>query len=81
MANLTVTIDDAVLKRARFRAIEADTSVNAVVRDFLERYAGDDPSEAALGRFVDTARTVAAGREGEHRTWAREELHDRARLL
>ena len=80
MANLTLTIDDDVLKRARIRAIEEDTSVNAVVRDFLERYAGDDRSGAALRRFVDTAQTIPAGSERDGRTWTREELHDRARL-
>ncbi len=80
VANLTLTIDDEVLKRARIRAIETDTSVNAVVRDFLERYAGDDRSEAALHRFADTAEAVAAGSQREGRSWTREELHDRARL-
>lgn len=80
MANLTLTIDDAVLKRARIRAIENDTSVNAVVREFLERYAGDDRSAAALHRFADTAQTVAAASPREGRTWTREELHDRARV-
>lgn len=80
MANLTLTIDDEVLQRARIRAIESDTSVNAVVRDFLERYAGDDRGEAVLHRFADTAETVAAGDQREGRGWTREELHDRARL-
>ncbi len=39
MRNLTVTIDDEVLKRARLRATEQGTSVNAVVRAYLEQYA------------------------------------------
>lgn len=40
MANLTITVDEQTLKRARIRALEQDTSVNAVLRDFLEAYAG-----------------------------------------
>jgi len=39
MANLTIAIDDAVLKQARIRAIEQGTSVNAVLRDYLTDYA------------------------------------------
>ena len=40
MANLTITVDEQVLKRARIRALEDDTSVNALLRDYLEVYAG-----------------------------------------
>ena len=38
MANLTVAIDDALLQRAREAAVRENTSVNALVRDFLSRY-------------------------------------------
>ncbi len=33
MANLTIVIEGDTLKRARMRALEEGTSVNAVVRD------------------------------------------------
>ena len=38
--NLTITIDDETLQRARLRAVAEDTSVNAVVRDFLAQLRG-----------------------------------------
>ena len=38
--NLTVVIDEDTLKRARIRAIQENTSVNAVVREFLASTAG-----------------------------------------
>ena len=38
--NLTITIEDDVLKTARHRALEENASVNAVVREHLEEYAG-----------------------------------------
>jgi plasmid stability protein len=38
--NLTIAVDDEVLRRARIRALEQGTSVNAVLREFLESYAG-----------------------------------------
>ena len=34
--NLTIVIDDEILKRARIRAIQENTSVNAVVRGYLD---------------------------------------------
>ncbi len=40
MANLTITVDRQTLTRARIRALEDGTSVNAIPRDYLERYAG-----------------------------------------
>lgn len=39
MANLTLTIDQTTLEKARERALAEKTSVNALVRDFLEKYA------------------------------------------
>jgi len=39
MANLTLAVDDDLLRRARVRAAEQGTSVNAVVRDLLIAYA------------------------------------------
>ena len=48
MANLTLKIDEDLLRRARIRALERATSVNAVVREFLEGYAGGERETAAL---------------------------------
>ena len=39
MANLTISIDDDLLRRARVRAAELGTSVNAVLRDYLLSWA------------------------------------------
>ena len=48
MANLTIVVDDGVLRRARKKAIDQGTSVNAVVGAYLEQYAGPDGAAAAL---------------------------------
>ena len=40
MANLTITVNEETVKRARIRALEEGTSVNALLRDYLEDYAG-----------------------------------------
>ena len=42
MANLTLAVDDDLLRRARVRAAKEDTSVNAVVRELLAAYSAAD---------------------------------------
>jgi hypothetical protein len=80
MANLTITLDDVVLRRARLKALENGTSVNRVLAEFLEQYVGGHEANLAARRaFVAQARSLA-GRFGSGsggRTWTREELHDR----
>lgn len=39
MANITLSIDDALLQAARVRAVKEGTSVNEVCRRAIERYA------------------------------------------
>ena len=74
--NLTITVDDGVLKRARIRALEQDTSVNAVLRDYLESYAGGSHRRReAVARLLELSRTTRSGRGAA--TWTRDELHER----
>ena len=80
MANLTVTVDERVLRLARIRALERGTSVNAIVSEYLERYAGVGATEAALREFLDLASRTQAGSGSAGRTWQREELYDRTIL-
>lgn len=78
MANLTLVIDDDVLKRARIKALELGTSVNAVVREQLALFV--DPSGApdtAMRDFVEIARRSSAGSGPGGRTWTRDELYER----
>lgn len=80
MTNLTITIDGRLLKQARMRALEDGTSVNALLRRYLERYAGVGDSEAALSGFARLARRSPATSGPGGRTWTRDELHDRTDL-
>ena len=77
MANLTITVDEDVLKRARIRALEEDTSVNSLLRQYLESYAGDDPARNALGEFLEIAGKAKSGSGPKGRTWTRDDLYDR----
>ena len=76
VANLTLAIGDEVLKRARIRAIEQGTSVNAVVRDYLETYAGLTEQREALRDLLTLAATTDSGSAGSGRGWTREDLHE-----
>lgn len=75
MANLTLAIDDALLQRAREAALRDNTSVNALVRDFLGHYVDARSRRlAALASFEAVATsTESASRE----PWCRESLHER----
>jgi plasmid stability protein len=74
VANLTLVVDDDVLKRARIRALHDGTSVNAVVRAYLALYAADDAA-AAGARFVELARETKAGSGAAGRQWRREDVY------
>jgi hypothetical protein len=76
VANLTITIDDHVLRRARIRALEQGTSVNALVAGYLTSYADLDDARVALDGFLErTKRTHASSGPGG-RVWRREDLYD-----
>lgn len=76
MANLTLVIDDNVLKRARMKAAEAGTSVNAVVRDHLSRWMASTDARAAAARALIASSERARSRRGRRR-WTRDDLHQR----
>ena len=76
MANLTITVDDDLLKRARIRALEQGSSVNAILRQYLESFAGrDEVRKKAVRDLLRLASRARSGRGG--RSWTREELHER----
>ena len=76
MANLTIAIDDELLHRARVRAAESGTSVNAELREFLETWVGaDDQRTAAVAALLKRSTRAKSARAG--RRWTRDELHER----
>ncbi len=81
MTNLTIAVDEQTLKRARMRALEEGTSVNAVLRAYLESYAGvSREQKEALQRILASSRESTSGSGPGGRTWTREELYDREGL-
>ena len=62
MGNLTITVDEESLKKARLRALQEGTSVNALLREFLDAYAGvRREQQEAASRIVALARSSRRG--------------------
>ncbi len=77
MANLTITVDEETVKRARIRALEEGTSVNALLRGYLEEYSGVRRERAEAGhKLLELAKRsgMSSGGKGLPK---REELYDR----
>ena len=74
--NLTLTVDESLLRAARKVALDRNTSVNQLVRDFLADLVRESGrQQAALAELDEMFRTstLRVGR----RTWTREDLHER----
>lgn len=79
MTNLTLTIDAEVLEKARMRASEEDTSVDALVREFLEKYAEERAAREkleALERILKSSREATSGSGSGGRKWRREDAYE-----
>jgi hypothetical protein len=83
MKNITLAIDEAVLRGVRIYAAEHETTVNALVRDFLTGLAGEKLAAAELEERRAQARRElvelskrSAGRLGPGWKWNREALYE-----
>ncbi len=74
--NLTITVEADVLRKARMRALQDDTSVNAFVRGCLEDYAAE--GDRAAQAVAEVKRLMGAAElHWGSRTWSREDLYER----
>lgn len=72
MANLTLAIEDKLLKEARKLAVDRDTTVNQMVREFLES-AVHEASDRHAARERLLSRRYKIGKI----TWNRDDLYAR----
>jgi hypothetical protein len=72
--NLTLSIDEQLVARARKKAEALGKSLNQLIRDYLQKLAGGDDSERSIEEFKRLS-----GR-GNSRGWRfnRDEIHDRS---
>jgi hypothetical protein len=73
--NVTLAIDDRLIQEARRRAEAMGTSVNQLVRQYLEQFVGKSDSHADAAEFERLSR-AAQGASGGWK-FNREELHER----
>ncbi len=73
--NITLSVDDEVIRRARQKAEVLGTSVNQLVRDYLEQLTGTSDRVANAEEFARLSRLS----HGNSRGWKfnREEIHER----
>lgn len=77
MPNMTMTIDERVLKKARKLAVEKNTTLSAMVRTYLQNLTTrvDEEKETVISELKRAfdIRGVVVGQ----RYWRRENLHER----
>lgn len=76
MKNITLSVDDNVLAAVRRYSVERNSSVNALVREFLTNLAEhQDRARRARSRLRQLSKR-STGRLGD-KTWTRQDLHER----
>lgn len=76
MKNITVSLPDHIYIRARVKAAERDTSVSALVRDYLEKLGEEESDFECRKRLQDEVlASIGSFRAGDRLT--REQVHDR----
>ncbi len=75
--NITLSIDEETVKKVRKIAVDRDTTLTAMVRDYLTSVADSD----AVDRKEQVARLMRSversSRDMGPRTWTRDDLYDR----
>ncbi len=72
--NLTLSIDEQTVSQARKKAEALGTSLNQLIRDYLQKLAGADDPEKSIEEFKKLSG------QGHSRGWRfnREEIHERS---
>src|SRR5579872_209797 len=73
LKNITLSASSETIERARLRAREQRTTLNAAFREWLERYSGGRPTAAEYRQIMGQLRHVRPGRK-----FTREEMNQRA---
>jgi plasmid stability protein len=76
MKNITVSVDDETYRRARIKAAERDTSVSAMVREYLREVVEAESEFERLKRLEAEARAQIKNFRASDRL-SRDELHER----
>ena len=77
MPNITLSVDDEIIKKVRKIAIEKNTTLTAMVRDYLSSVAIRDAQEKneAIKKLQKSFKKMS--NDMGRRKWSRENLHER----
>ncbi len=75
--NITLSADEKLIARARAYAREHNTTLNQVIRDYMERLTGQTDGDATAAEFAALAREHG-GRPDREFKFDRQAIHDRA---
>ena len=76
MKNITLSVEDDVLATVRRLAAERNSTVNALVREYLTNLAAHDSRAKRARARLRQLSAQTNGRLGK-KTWSRDDLHDR----
>lgn len=79
MKNITVSISEDVYRKARIKAAELDTSVSALVRDFLRSLGSEESDFERRRRLQDEVLETIESFRARDRL-SRDDAHDRDAL-
>jgi uncharacterized protein DUF6364 len=74
--NITLSVDEDVLAVVRRYAVDKNSSVNALVRDYLTGIAEHEDRATKPRRRIRQLSKRSAARMGQ-KAWSRQELHER----
>jgi hypothetical protein len=72
--NVTLSIDDQLVERARKRAEALGKSLNQLIREYLQRVVGTDDAE----RSIDELKRLSGRGNSQGWKFNRDELHERS---
>ena len=75
--NVTLSISDQVVAEARRLAVARGTSLNQMIRDYLEQLTGADDLDGVVAQLKERWAEEDYRSEG---TWTRAELYERSRV-
>ena len=77
MPNITLQVDEGIIRKVRKIAVDRNTTLTEMVRQYLARLSEESTLQAEMAvRDMEEIFTLYS-RDMGHRTWTREQLHER----
>ena len=76
MRNITLSLDETTLKKARRIALERDTSLTGMIREYLERLAQSEDAQSGQRAQDLRASFANLSRPMGERDWKRDDLYE-----